>query len=320
MPWRETPAELERARAEQPMVIAGAHGNLFGIYTPAAPAAPEAGLCAVFLTRPRSHRNRMWVEGARRLAAQGFSCFRFDYHGTGDSEGASARLDPNQPYREDLIAVMRGLRRERGARRFVLCGACFDARTALSAFMDEAEAIAGLMFMAAPVVELEALVHVDADRKDWRHLARALRNPENWRRLGSLERWGYMATVLGRVMRRSAGGASDTPLARSFVEHFKALLRSRARALFLYGRDDAEYESFRIAERTVFARLTPEQRSRLEVEVWDGTVHGFLEMPRQRETFARALSWIEALHPARSTAPARDAAPVAGVAPATTPA
>jgi pimeloyl-ACP methyl ester carboxylesterase len=307
VPWRESAAELERARAEQPVTVPSPLGTLFGIYTPPAPDVAASGLCAVLLTRPRSHRNRMWVEGARRLAARGFACFRFDYHGTGDSEGESAWLDPNRAYRTDIVTVMRFLRTQLGHGRFVLCGACFDGRTALSAFMDEADAIAGLMFMAAPVVELETLVRVDADRKGWGHLARALRNPGNWKSLGSAERWRYMATVIGRVARRSLGGeaGADTGLSASFTEHFQALLRSRARALFLYGRDDAEYESFRIAERTVFARLTPEQRERLQVEVWDGTVHGFLEMTRQRETFERAVSWIESLHPERATAPAR---------------
>lgn len=307
MPWRESAAEIERARAERPFAVASPLGLLFGIYTPPAPDAVPSGLCAVLFTRPRSHRNRMWVEGARRLATRGFACFRFDYHGTGDSEGDSGWLDPNRPYRGDAVTVIRFLRTQFGHDRFVLCGACFDARTALSAFVDEADAIAGLMFMAAPVVELETLVRVDADRKGWMHLWRALRNPENWKTLGRPERWGYMGTVVTRVARRSLGSepGADTPLAASFLEHFQALLRSRARALFLYGRDDAEYESFRIAERTVFARLTPEQRGRLEVEVWDGTVHGFLEMTRQRETFERAVSWIESLHPQRAQVAAR---------------
>jgi len=298
MPWRESVDELERARAEQPQRVPGPRGTMVGIFTPPAPSAPAAGLCAVLLTRPRSHRNRMWVEGARRLATQGFACFRFDYPGAGDSEGVSGRVDPNRPDRESVVSVIRFLRDRLGQRRFVVCGACFDARTALSAFADEGDSIEGLMFMAAPVMELDTLVRVDADRKDWRHLWRALRNPENWRALASRERWGYMATVLSRVAARSLGGApADPPLGASFVEHFQALLASRARALFLYGRDDVEYESFRVAERTLFARLTPEQRARIAVEVWDGTVHGFLEMTRQRETFERAVSWISSLHP-----------------------
>ena len=307
MPWRETAEELERARAERPVKFAAPAGTLFGIYTPPAPDAPAADLCVILLTRPRSHRNRMWVEGARKLAVQGFSAFRFDYHGCGDSGGESVRLDPNSPYREDVVAAIRHLRAAFGRRRFIVCGACFDARTSLSAFADEADAIAGLVFMAAPVMELDTVDKVHADTKDWAHLWRAFLKSDNWRALGQPGRWRYMGTVLGRVAGRSVRGeANDLPLSATFLEHFAALVRSRARALFLYGLEDAEYSSFRVAERTVFAALPAPVRARLEIEVWPGTVHGFLEMQRQRETFTRAMRWIEAMHPSPAAAdPAR---------------
>lgn len=310
MPWRESPEELARARSERPRVVPTPLGDLFGIFTPPAPEAPEAGLCAVLFTRPRSHRNRMWVEGARRLAAHGFACFRFDYHGAGDSTGESSRLDPNAPYREDAIAVLRHLREHLGQRRFVLYGSCFDARTALSAFRDEPSAIAGLAFVAAPVMELDTLVKADADRKDWRHLGRALRNPGNWRALGSAGRWRYMATVLSRVARRTLGRSGDGhPLSAEFEASFEALVRSDARALFLFGREDAEYESFREVERRLLPSLPPGARARFQVEVWPGEVHGFLEMERQREAFERTMSWLMELHPARAAARTQAAAP-----------
>src|SRR5262249_58074834 len=107
-----------RARAERPFVIAAPTGRLFAVLTPPAPDVPAADLCVVLLTRPRSHRNRMWIEGARRLAAQGFAAVRLDYHGCGDSGGDSAGLDPNPPYRDDGGAVMRHLRAPVRARRF----------------------------------------------------------------------------------------------------------------------------------------------------------------------------------------------------------
>src|SRR5947207_14746937 len=134
MPWRETTAELERARAEQAVTLPAPGGRLFGVYTPPDPGVAAAKHCVVLFTRPRSHRNRMWVEGARRLAARGFACFRFDYHGVGDSAGESAEVEPNRPYRDDALAVIRHVRERFGERRFVLYGSCFDARTALSAF------------------------------------------------------------------------------------------------------------------------------------------------------------------------------------------
>ena len=306
MPWRETAAERERARAEQLVTLATPQGTLFGIYTPPAPDAPRAPHAVVLFTRPRSHRDRMWVEAARRLANQGFAAFRFDYHGTGDSEGVTAFLNPNTPYRDDADAVLSMLRTRFGHERFLVVGSCFDARTALSTFVSNGAAVDGMVFFAAPVMELETLVKAHADQKDWRHLLRALGNPENWRTLGDPERWRYMATVLGRVARGGGKGGTrnDTPLADSFVEHFRALVASRGRALFVYGDADAEYVSFKVALETVFPRLAPADRARFEVEVWPGDVHGFLNVPVQRRALERTLAWLAPFHPQASASDA----------------
>lgn len=314
MPWVETAAERSRACAEEPVPFATPAGTLFGIYTPPDPAAAPAEHAVILFTRPRSHRNRIWVEGARRLAAQGFAAFRFDYHGAGDSEGESARLDPNRPYREDANAAIRTLRERFGHRRFLVCGACFDARTALSAFVDEGRAVDGIVFFAAPVMELSTLVKASADHKDWLHLVRALGNPENWRALGSRERWRYMATVVGRVAASGGRGGPrhDTPLGTAFVEHFQALVRSRARALFVFGDADEEYVSFKVALETLFPRLRPEERERLEVEIWPGEVHGFLNLPTQRRALERALEWFQAFHPRAAAAAPNGSAMAAG--------
>lgn len=313
MPWRESAAELDRARAERPVVVEGPDGRLFGILTPPAPSAPPAGLCVVFFTLPRSHRNRMWVEGARRLAARGFSCFRFDYHGVGDSEGESVRVDPSRPYQGDALAVLRHLRAEHGLERFVLYGSCFDARTALSAFEGEAAAIDSILFMAAPVMDEENVVRADADRKDWRHLVRALGRAENWRSLGTPGRWRHMGAVIGRIARRGVNGAAPTPalpLSPGFVRHFDALVRSGAEAQFFYGREDREYQSFQHAERGLWPRLSPESRARITLELWDGHVHdGTLDIPTQRRIVEHVLAWLGSRHPARSRTVTADRIP-----------
>ncbi len=296
MPWRETPAQLARARAEIAEMVPTPLGGRVMVTTPPAPDAPPAGGCVVLLTRPRSHRNRMWVEAARELAARGWTCARLDYPGTGDSAGATVFLNPGQPHQQVLSAALTHLERAHGQHRFVLVGACFDARTALSAFEAHAAAIDGLLFFAAPVMEIDVAVKAHADHKDWAHLWHAVRKPENWRSLVEAERWRHFATVFSRVARRSVGAPSgELPLSPSFERHFRALARSRARALFVYGEDDGELHSFRVAERTVFAALDPAARRRIETLIWPGEVHGFLSIPRQREVMDLLYRWVESL-------------------------
>jgi pimeloyl-ACP methyl ester carboxylesterase len=308
MPWRETPEQLDRARAERAIKVAAPDGELFGILTPAGGDGPHANWCAVHLTRPRCHRNRNWIEIGRTLAARGLATFRFDYHGTGDSGGDSGYLNPNHPYQGDLAAVIDHLR-TLGYERFVLTGSCFDARTALSAFETHGDRIEALLFVAAPVTSIEDQQRLQDQGKDWGHVWRALQNPENWRRLRDLDRWRHMANVLGRVAGRGAReGAKEEPAAAApappdappldpaFRRHLDALVRSRARALFLYGEDDPEFLGFQIALRDLWATFPDPTRARLAVEVWPGVVHsGFIEMTRQREILGRALEWLTEL-------------------------
>jgi len=324
MPWRETEAQLARARDERPVRIPGPEGDLFAIVTPPAPGVPDTGLASIHLTRPRSHRNRNWVEIARTLAGRGVTAVRFDYHGTGDSGGNSAPLDPNTPYRGDVLAVLRHVRAAHGIERFVLTGSCFDARTALSAFSEEAQAIVALLFIAAPVTSLADMQALYDSGKDWGHVWRALHDPENWKRLRDLGRWKQMAGVLGKVAGRSreeepasATRGVDPRLHPVFLADFDALVRSRAQALFLYGEDDPEFRTFQLALRDLWPGLSDEERARLEVEVWPGVVHaGWIDMERQRALVTRALEWLLARveNPAGTTRNGRPAG-----APATRP-
>ena len=97
MPWRETPADLNRALAEECRIVPAPDGDLYGIFTPPAPEAAPANRCVVIISRPRYEYHRLSVEIARRLATLGFSCFRFDYHGWGDSEGETVPLRSTSP-------------------------------------------------------------------------------------------------------------------------------------------------------------------------------------------------------------------------------
>ena len=106
----------------------GTQGDLVGILTEA--RSDESGTSdvgVIFLNSGILHRvgaNRLHVTLARRLAERGFSGFRFDHAGIGDS---GSRKD-DRPFRESAIAEVREamdvLQETRGLSRFVLAGLC----------------------------------------------------------------------------------------------------------------------------------------------------------------------------------------------------
>jgi pimeloyl-ACP methyl ester carboxylesterase len=292
MPWKETPAELERAWAEQPMIVPGPMGRLIGIYTPAAPSARPSGMCVIFLARPRFEQRRVVVELARRLASEGFNCFRYDQHGWGESDGELKPIDIDHPSRGELFAVLRHLRRL-GEKKFVFWGLCLDARLALSIFPDEPDIVEGLVFLSAPASRL-----VSPKVFSWRNLLRWTLDRERWRELFFSKRSRQQARdALKFILRGTLKTSLDT-LSPEFLNDFRALVRSHARALFLYGSEDGEYQSFRLAEQQLFPKLDAPSRERLELQIWPGGVHSVNDIHRQREIVEKSFTWIQSLHPA----------------------
>ncbi len=274
MNWRETPATLSRARAEQPLVFKGPKGALHGIFTPPAPDASPASACVVFPGRPRAALHRLPVLAARILAAEGFAALRFDLRGRGESVGEVEMPSRQEPHGEDVVAAIRHLREAHGQKQFLLAGYCFDAVTALDAFRDEADAIAGIFFATAGVLQ-EKPGGSPADG-----LARSA------------------ALRLRSMVRR----ARAPKILESFEISFRALARSHARALFLYAEQDRLRAEFRVAEEVLFSKLDSEARGRLEIEIWPGRIHTIEGEPAVIE---RAISWLREFHPARSRSRAR---------------
>ncbi|HEX2702436.1 MAG TPA: alpha/beta fold hydrolase [Solirubrobacteraceae bacterium] len=93
---------------------------------------PNAGICVVFFAGGADRRtgpNRLWVDLARRWAAQGVTAVRIDGEGIGDADGdarywANLRgyYDPRQVHK--TIALLDGLEARGLPSRFVLVGFC----------------------------------------------------------------------------------------------------------------------------------------------------------------------------------------------------
>ncbi len=315
MPWRETPADLNRALAEECRIVPAPDGDLYGIFTPPAPEVAPANRCVVIISRPRYEYHRLSVEIARRLATLGFSCFRFDYHGWGDSEGETVPLEIDKPYTEDINAVIKYLRKTLGQQRLIVWGRCFDALTAIAAFERAADAIDGMVFIASPVTRGMASDAVF----NWRNVVRMGLSPQRLRSLlfsGLFRRRAYRA--FKRVMRGTLGlKAADqlSSLMPVFEENFQRMVRAKARALFIYGQEDGELKSFEIAERHLIDKLPPAARARIDIAKVPGRVHWITDVNAHLELVTRSVAWISTLHPDYSHATAPDAQPASRVAP-----
>ncbi len=294
MPWRETPEELARAWAEQPVVLNGPRGQIVGIYTPPAPEITPAEMCVVILSRPRFEHRRMSVQGARQMAARGFACFRFDQNGWAESEGEDLPINPEKPRQAETLTAIRYLREHLQQKRFVMWGACLDGLSALSAFDGEADAIEGLIVMSSPVTRLPS-----SDVYTWSNMSRWVLDTERWRQvLFSASTRKLARRAIKIALRGTLGRAlGDEKLAVTFQQNFELLVKSRACALFLYGTEDEEYKTFQVAEQHLFPKLDAATRQRLKIEIWQGRVHSVLDVERQQQVLDRAVSWVLALHP-----------------------
>jgi alpha/beta superfamily hydrolase len=294
----ETPAQLERAWAEQPVVIPGPQGELYGIFTPPAPEVSPAGLCVILLGRNRWWVDRLSVKGARWLATRGFACLRFDYRGYGESEGVCESIDTEKPFQEDVAAAIRFMRNEYAQQRFVLSGFCFDARTALAAVEREGAAIKAIVAVAAPPGD--KLTHLTMYK-----VGTFLRMPISAKKIAfnrALRRrlHRFLPRLISHPERANPSNGHFTPLqpiSDNFQRDVHAIIRAGVRCLFINGSYDAESFNFKLLERSMLAKLDPERRALFTLELWPAKIHVPHDPQLQREIVGRVLSWIDALRP-----------------------
>jgi len=109
----------------------GERGELFGVFHAADGGGPVVVFCAPFAEEKKCSY-RTFVETARALAAAGVPGFRFDYFGTGDSDGAFSEFTPSRAI-EDIVAASAKARELAGTETLALLGLRLGGTLALSA-------------------------------------------------------------------------------------------------------------------------------------------------------------------------------------------
>jgi pimeloyl-ACP methyl ester carboxylesterase len=141
---------LSSAVAEEIVLLPAGSDSLVGVVT--APRASPKGravvLCPGGWFGTATNRNRVFVRMARRLADEGFTVLRFDWHGVGESAGTIDRYVLDDPFVDDVAAAV-GYLGERGFADVTLVGVCFGARAAFGAAASPG--VGGLVLLSFPV-------------------------------------------------------------------------------------------------------------------------------------------------------------------------
>lgn len=132
--------------------------------------APPAPVAAVVFCHPlfeeRKNAYRCYVDTARLLAGRGIACLRFDYFGTGDSEGDHAETDL-EAHLSGIRAAMAFVRERFGVLQTALLGLRLGATLAAHAVATDTVR-SDLLILWEPVVSGRQLLSLERKRQKLR--------------------------------------------------------------------------------------------------------------------------------------------------------
>lgn len=292
------------AYREYPVVFPAGRETIGGIFTE--PTGAGRGVVVVLLTGaflPMTHRNRMWVQLARRLAGEGFSVLRFDYHGVGESTGTIAEWSLDKPFAEDLEGAVRWLR-SRHASRIAMVGSCLGARTIL-ACAERVPELTTAVFLSAPL-RGHRIGEYAADRLAssltlLEYIRRASR-VRVVRRLFDAEWRAAYLRILRVKLRRSVdratsagspGGADGLHwVSRKFLDPLRQLAHRRIPLLFLFGAQEEYYDEFRTALGGRLGVIVRAAGDSIQVRTTEGVLHNFSTLEAQEAAIRHTFEWI----------------------------
>ena len=247
-------------------------------------------------------RNRLSVTIARLFAAAGYSTLRFDYHGLGESSGVLGELRLSSPFAPDAIAAVECLRNETGIEDVFLLGACFSARTALSAAF-HIQNISGIVMATPPSAGFErsqgTAQRMARDRRVGDYLSKAARfktlknlaNPAKravYRRL-------FQAKLCQVFMRAKTATSGDQLywVSEHFLDPLDAMVDRQVPVFIAFGVDDEELREFERAEPGRLGTIIARSNGRVDVvRDMPDRIHGFPTISGQNTFIEQSLAWV----------------------------
>ena len=247
-------------------------------------------------------RNRLSVTVARMFAAAGFWTLRFDYHGLGESSGVLGELHLSAPFAPDAIAAVECLREVTSAGSVFLVGACFSARTALSA-APHIEDIAGIVMATPPSANFERTEgyaeRMARDRRVGNYAAKALRMSTLKRLRDPGIRAAYIMLFrkkMRHIFLRAKSGTAGDPyywVSQHFLDPLDEMVDRNVPLFIAFGVDDGELREFERAEGGRLGEIMSRGGDRVTiVRDMPGQIHGFRTLPGQSAFIEATYRWV----------------------------
>lgn len=201
---------------------------------------------------------RLYVLMARRLAAAGFRCLRFDLLGLGDSVVDDIAQE-NQPYLPTASSVVgaaiAAIQQQRNAEAFVLMGLCSGAHTSFHATLDldsapivEAMLINPLTFYYKPGMPLDQLLTTEHRGGEWRKYIRPMERLERWAKLRrrdaliALYRFREIRPTTALALRKTGSDDKLAPHRDDLERDLRGIVESGRKLTFVFARFDPGYD------------------------------------------------------------------------------
>jgi len=218
---------------------------------------------------------RLYVQMARRLAAQGYVVLRFDQSGLGDST-LSPRVSDNRK-RDEVAAALDLVAHETGVTRFVLGGLCSGA--------DDAFRLAPIEPRVDGLLLMDGVGYPTRGHRIRHYLPRLL-NP--LRVLRFLRRRLHKAPAHDVVLGND--DLRDFPSRAEAVRRLASLDERGVSTLLLYTGGVASYYNHRRQARECFGKVM--RSPRMATEYWPECDHTFYVRAHREKLFARLVDWM----------------------------
>jgi pimeloyl-ACP methyl ester carboxylesterase len=232
--------------------------------------------------------NRLHVQLARALAAEGFPVLRFDLSGIGDS--------PRQEGTEGFVASMlrevkeatEVLEANRGAKQFLLVGICSGADNGLRAAHNDSRVVGAALIDGYSVPSARYTIH---------EYRRRVLSARSWLRLigGRSEVWGDLRRLLTRPSLEPATATrveSVLVSPRDYGAQMQALVERGAHVLLVYTGKGPAYFNYR---RLFRKQLKGSSSGRVSVSHLEDADHVFTLLGSQRKLTHLVCEWATGL-------------------------